>query len=195
MNWVARPGACEGRGSGAATPFASSETCHPVKKLTKLLQALMSRKQITVPVVLALALAMVAMALRGKGRLPQTPEEAVNGFFQAAQRGDAPAFLATLAGPLRSSFEATQSQIGAAALAASLRGSVAGLKGFAMRPAGQSQPGQAKLDVELVFPDRNERQRFVLLWQDGGWLVAAIDKADTVKPPMPYGAPAFEAGY
>ena len=140
MNWVARPGACEGRGSGAATPFASSETCHPVKKLTKLLQALMSRKQITVPVVLALALAMVAMALRGKGRLPQTPEEAVNGFFQAAQRGDAPAFLATLAGPLRSSFEATQSQIGAAALRrqpAGIGGRPEGLR-HAARPASLS---------------------------------------------------------
>jgi hypothetical protein len=152
-------------------------------------------KRITVPALLVLALAMVAIALRGRVRLPQTPEEAVNAFFQAAQRGDTSAFLATLAGPLRSSFEATQSQIGAAALAASLRESVAGLKGFAMRPAGQSQPGQAELDVELVFADRNERQRFVLLRQGGGWLVAAIDKADTVKPPMPYGAPAVEAGY
>jgi hypothetical protein len=153
----------------------------------------MSTKRITVPAMLVLALAIVAIALRGKGRLAQTPEEAVNLFFQAAQRGDAPAFLAVLTGTLRSSFESTRSQIGAAAFVAGLRESVAGIKGFAVSAAGRSQPGQAELDVELVFSDHNERQRFVLLRQSGGWLVASIDKADVVKPPSPYGAPAFDA--
>jgi hypothetical protein len=152
----------------------------------------MLQKRLTLPAVLALALAMMAIALRGKGRLPVTPDGAVKRFFQAAQRGDAPVFLATLAGPLRSSFESTQSQLGAAHFAASLRDSVAGLKGFAVSPIGPAQPDRAEFDVELVFVDRIERQRFVLLRQGGGWLVAAIDKADTIKPPVPYGAPAFD---
>ena len=56
----------------------------------------MSQKRIAVPALLALALAAVALSLRGKGRLPATPDEAVNRLFQAAQRGDAPAYLATL---------------------------------------------------------------------------------------------------
>ena len=154
----------------------------------------MSPKRIAVPTMLVLALAAVAVALRGKGRLPSTPEEAVNRLFQAAQRGDAPAYLATLAGTLRSSFESTQAQIGAEAFAASLRESVAGIKGFAVSPVGESSPDRAELDVELVFSDRNERQRFVLVRQSGGWLVARIDKADTVKPPIPYDAPVFDTG-
>ena len=154
----------------------------------------MSMKQIAVPTMLVLALAAVALLLRGKGRLPPTPEDAVNVLFQAAQRGDAPAYLATLTGTLRSSFESTQSQIGAEAFAASLRESVAGMKGLAVSPAGEPSPDRAELDVELVFSDRNQRQRFVLLRQGGGWLVARIDKADTVKPPIPYGAPVFDTG-
>jgi hypothetical protein len=126
--------------------------------------------------------------------LPPAPDDAVNRLFQAAQRGDAPAYLATVTGELRSALESTQSQIGAEAFATSLRESAAGIKGFAVSPAGESTPDRAELDVELVFSDRNERQRFVLLRQSGGWLVARIDKADTVKPPIPYGAPVFDTG-
>jgi hypothetical protein len=154
----------------------------------------MSTKRIAVPTMLMLALAAVALLLRGKGRLPPTPDEAVNLFFQAAQRGDVLAHLATMTGTLRSSFESTQSQIGDEAFAASLRDSVAGMKGYAVSPVGEASPDRAELDVELVFSDRNERQRFGLLQQSGGWLIERIDKADTVKPPIQYGATVFDTG-
>ena len=106
---------------------------------------------------LVLALAAVALVAPRQGPLAPTPDEAVNRLFQAAQRGDAPAYLATLTGTLRSSFESTQSQVGAEAFAASLRESVAGMKGFAVSPVGESSPDRAELDVELVFSDRNQR--------------------------------------
>jgi hypothetical protein len=154
----------------------------------------MSAKRIAVPAMLALALVVVALVLRGKGRLPATPDEAVDALFQAAQRGDAPAYLATLTGALRSSFESTQSQIGGEAFAASLRDSVAGIKGFAKSSIGEPSPDRAEIDVELVFANRNERQRFILVRQSGGWLVAGIDKAESVKPPIPYDAPVFDTG-
>jgi len=149
-------------------------------------------KRIAVPMALVLALSAVALLLRGNGRLPPTPEESVGRFFQAAQRGDAPAYLALLSGTLRSSAESTQSQLGSAAFAASLRESVAGLKGYAVSPIGETTLDRAELDVELVFSDRNERQRFRLLRQSGGWQVASIDKADMVKPPIPYGTTVFD---
>jgi len=151
-------------------------------------------RRIAVPTILVLVLAAVALLLRGKGRLPPTPDDAFTWFLQAAQRGDAPAYLAILTGTLRSSFESTQSQIGADAFAASLRDSVAGLKGYAVSPIGEAAPDRAELDVEMVFSDRNQRQRFILLRQNGGWLIASIDKADTVKPPIPYGATVFDTG-
>lgn len=152
----------------------------------------MSTKRIAGPTLLMFALVAVAIGARGKGRLSPTPGDAVNRLFQAAQRGDAPAYLAALTGPLRTSFESTQSQVGTDAFAASLRESVAGMKGLAISPSGEASLDRAELDVELVFPDRNQRQRFVLLRQSGGWLIASIDKANTVKPPIPYGATVFD---
>ena len=154
----------------------------------------MSAKRFAVPAMLVVALAAVALLLRGKGRLPQTPDDAVNRLFQAAQRGDAPAYLATLAPTLRAALESTQSQSGAEAFAASLRDSVAGMKGLAVSTVDEPSPDQAELEIELVFADRNQRQRFVLLRQSGGWLITRIDKADTVKPPIPYGTAAFDTG-
>ncbi|MGO8745467.1 MAG: hypothetical protein ACLQNE_05715 [Thermoguttaceae bacterium] len=109
----------------------------------------MSSKRFIVPIMLALVLAAVAVTLRGKGRLPPTPDDAVNRLFQAAQRGDAPAYLATVTGELRSALESTQSQIGAEAFAASLRESAAGIKGFAVSPVGESTPDRDEVDVEL----------------------------------------------
>ncbi len=153
----------------------------------------MFTKRFLLPAMLVLALAAMALLLRGKRRLPSTPDEAVNVFFQAAQRGDAPAYLAAMTGTLRSSFESTQSQMGATAFAASLRESVEGLKGFAVSPVGEPSPDRAELEVELVFADRNQRQRFGLIRQNGGWLVDRIDKADTVKPPIPYGSAVFDS--
>jgi hypothetical protein len=150
-------------------------------------------RQTAFRLLLVLVLAVVALALRGKGRLPSTPEDAVRRLFEAAQRGDAPAYLATLTGTLRSSFESSRSQMGAAAFSASLRQSMAAVKGFAVSTAGGPSPEEAGLDVELVFADHNERQRFVLVRQGGGWLVAAIEKADAYKPPRPYGSPAPDA--
>ena len=85
---------------------------------------IMSSKRFIVPIMLALVLAAVAVTLRGKGRLPPTPDDAVNRLFQAAQRGDAPAYLATVTGELRSALESTQSQI-----VGSLRRQPAGIGG------------------------------------------------------------------
>jgi hypothetical protein len=151
-----------------------------------------SFKSYAIPALLAVLLIAAALLLRGKGRLPATPEEAVNRLFQAAQRGDAAAYLATLRGPIRASFAAAQSQLGAEAFARSLQESVAGLKGIAITSAGETAADEVQrdveFDVELVFADRNERQRFVVVRQSGGWLIDRIDKAESVKPPTRYGA-------
>jgi hypothetical protein len=154
----------------------------------------MSVKRYAIPGLLVAALIAVAITLRGKGRLPATPEEAVNALFQAAQRGDVPGYLATMTAGLRANFASSQAQLGAETFVKGLRESVAGMKGIAVSPAGETSSDRAELNVELVFSDRNERQRFVLVEQDGGWLIDHIGKAERVKPPIPYGAAAFDAG-
>jgi len=134
----------------------------------------------------------VAMALRGKGRLPDTPEGAVKAFFAAAQDGDADAYLSLLSGSLKSSFEETQKQLGAARFGDSLRSSVTRLKGFAVSRSGETADDRVALDVELVFADRSERQRFGLVRHGRGWAIATIEGAVVEKSSAPYGAPVFD---
>ena len=154
--------------------------------------AQLSAKRLAVPVLLAIALAAAAIAMRGKGRLPDTPEGAVRAFFAAAQDGDAAAYLSLLSGPMKGSFEETQSQLGGAAFSGKLRDTVAGLKGFAVSRATDTADDRATLDVELVFADRSQRQRFALVRESRGWLIAAIDRAEVEKPAAPYGSPVYD---
>lgn len=144
------------------------------------------------PVALIVLLAAVALLMRGRGRLPETPEDTVTALFDAAERGDAAGYLRLLTGELRISVESTRSQLGPDKYVESLRRSVAGIKNFAMFRSAAAAPGNVGLDVELVFVDRNELQRFLLVEQNGGWAIAAIERAEMRKPPVPYGTPVFE---
>ena len=154
--------------------------------------AQLSARRLFVPIVLAMALAAAAVAMRGKGRLPDTPEGTVRAFFAAAQDGDAAAYYSLLSGPLRSSFEETQSQADGEAIRDRLRDTVAGLKGIAVSHAADGSDDRATLDVELVFVDRSERQRFVVVRESRGWVIAAIDRAEAEKPAAPYGSPVYD---
>jgi hypothetical protein len=151
-------------------------------------------KRWTSPLLLAIALITAAVLLRGRGRLPETPEDAVSALFDAAERGDAAGYLRLLSGDLKTSVESTRSQLGSEGFAENLRLSVRGIKSFAISRAGSAPPDTAALEVELVFVDRNELQRFVLVQQNGGWAITALDKAQMRKPPVPYGTPVFEEG-
>ena len=65
------------------------------------------------------------------------------------------------------------------------------MKGFAVTRSSEPALQGVALDVELVFADRNEKQRFVLVQEQGGWLVFSIGKADVQKPDFAYGTPVF----
>jgi len=151
-----------------------------------------SAKHFVVPISLVIALTSVAVALRGKGRLPDTPEDAVRAFFAAAEQGDASAYIALLSGPLNRSFRETQSQLGVAAFRDSLRNSVKGLKGFAISRSDDATEDRAAIEVELVFADRNERQRFDLARDARGWSIAAIGQAVIENSLQPYGTPVYD---
>ena len=139
---------------------------------------------------LAVLLIVAALLLRGKGRWPQSPEDAVVQFFDAAERGDAAAYLRLLTGPLRSSMASTQSQVGAERFASDLRATVAGVKGLAMTRGGSDAEGLF-LDVDITLAERIQRQRFHLVQRDGGWAIDALDRAESHKPAIPYGTPVF----
>jgi len=137
-------------------------------------------------------LVVLALALRSRSRLPETPEKAVSEFFSAASDGDDRAYLRLTSGELRQSLATARSQAGAEAFRAELRRSAAGIKGMALTRADDAPSNLVAIDVEIVFADRNERQRMLCEPKQGGWAIAAIGQAQMVKPPIPYGTPVFE---
>lgn len=122
----------------------------------------------------------------------QPPEAVVNAFFDAASRGDAAAYLALVAGDLERSLRNTRAQVGAEAFRKDLQRSTLGIKGMAITRGGDVAPGLVALDVELVFEDRNERQRILLAPKGRSWVITSFGQAEVVKPAIPYGTPVYE---
>lgn len=137
------------------------------------------------------ALVAAALILRGGRRLPDQPQDAVNAFFNAARDGDARAYLQLTTGELRKSLEQLRREQGAETFRVNIERSLEGIKGQAVRKLPQSPVGTAALEVELVFSDRNEVQRFVLEPVGSGWAIAAIEAARVYRPEIPYGTPVF----
>ncbi len=138
------------------------------------------------------ALVVLALVLRRGERLPQTPEAAVAGFFDAAGRGDDALYLQLATGPLRTSLENTRSQLGVPAFRESLRRTTSGLKGLATSRGSEAPAGRIVLDVELVFADRIERQQMCLAAKGAGWTIESVTGTNMLKPPIAYGTPVFE---
>ena len=151
-------------------------------------------KKRAIQVSVAIALVALAIALRGRRarELPDTPEAAVSALFDAADRGDDEAYLALVTGELARSLRSTRSQLGAEAFRQDLRRSAAGIKGLAVARANDAPSGCVAVDVEIVFADRNERQRIVVVPEAGGWAILALGPAATTQPAIPYGTPVYE---
>jgi len=143
-------------------------------------------------IALLAALVGAAILLRGGGRLPDTPEETVSEFFDAAARGDGAAYLRLTTGRLRQTLERTRDELGPEAFAEDLKRNAADIKGLAVSPSDRAPLTGVALEVDIVFADRNEQQRMVLVEERGGWAIDRIENASTVKPSIPYGTPVFE---
>jgi len=141
---------------------------------------------------LVVLLVGLALTLRNRDRLPETPEKSVTEFFTAASEGDDRAYLRLATGELRKSLEQARSEAGAEAFRQGLRRSAGGIKGFAVTRADDAPAPLAAVDVEIVFADRNERQRMLLEPIRGGWAITSIEQAEMIKPPIAYGTPVSE---
>lgn len=140
----------------------------------------------------AAVLVALAFVLRGRQDLPETPEATVSAFFDAAGRGDEDAYLRLVTGELRKSLTQTRAQMGSEAFRKDLVRSAANIKGLAVTRSENAPAGSVAIDVELVFADRNERQRMILQQDGGGWVITSIEPAVGVNPPIPYGTPVFQ---
>jgi len=143
-------------------------------------------------VLVVAALVLGAVLLRDRQQRPETPEATVAAFFDAAGQGDDESYLRLTAGALLKSLQQTRNELGQAAFRENLRRSNVGIKGLAVTRAGEATGDTVALNLELVFADRVERQRLVLVPERGGWAIASIAAATHVKPAVPYGTPVFE---
>lgn len=137
-------------------------------------------------------LVAIALALPDREAPPsETPEAAVSAFFDTAGRGDIDAYLAMTGDALRRSLENTREKLGDKAFRGDLERSAAGIKGIAVTRRSDAPEGCVALDVELVFVDRNERQKVLLEKRGSGWVVKSLGAVRSFKPPIPYGTPVF----
>lgn len=144
-------------------------------------------KKRIIQAVLLLALVGVAFALRTRDRRYGTPEATISAFFAAAAEGDDRLYLRLTGGELKRELTQLRKQQGVTAFREELRRSVSGVKGRAMTRGGSAPNGFVTMDVEHVFVDRNEQQRFLLSQTAGGWLLESIGQADVNRPLIPYG--------
>ncbi len=152
----------------------------------------MSNRVVQIAVIVAIVAA--AFWFRTRDRLPETPELAAGALFDAAARGDDAAYLRLVSGELRTTLESSRSQLGQAAFRESLRRSAAGIKGLAVSRGETAPPDRVALDLDLVFADRNERQRMLFVDTGKGFALMAIEGAAVVKPPIAYGTPVYDEG-
>ncbi|GAB6167395.1 hypothetical protein JCM19992_33950 [Thermostilla marina] len=143
-------------------------------------------------IALVAALIVLAVVLQRRNRLPDSPERAVTAFFDAAEAGDDSAYLRLTDGELKNRLEATRREQGADAFRRALKQTAQGLKALNMIRAPESSEERVVLDVDLVYEDRSERQRFTLEKRSGGWIITALESAEYYQPEIPYGTPVFE---
>lgn len=117
-------------------------------------------------------------------------ETRIQKLLDDAARGDVPAYLADFGGPLRQRLERELSERGDAAFATDLKRAAAARKShatFAPEPDGANA---ARITVETVYADRNERQTYRLEQGADGWLVTDVETVRGHQPTAKYGSPA-----
>jgi len=123
------------------------------------------------------------------------PAEArVRALLDGAARGDVDGYLAAFGGPLRVRIEREVAGRGRDAFADDLRRAAAARKSHAVFAPEPDGPAAARVVVETVYPDRNERQTYLVEDGEGGWLVTDVETARGRQPQAKFGSPAnFQA--
>jgi hypothetical protein len=123
---------------------------------------------------------------------PDPAEARLNTLLGCAWRGDVAGYLDSFSGPLRGRLEREVNERGRDAFAADLKHAARARKShaiFAVEPEG---PGAARITVETVYPDRNERQTYHLVQAStaGDWLVNDVETLRSQVPKAKYGTTA-----
>ena len=125
-----------------------------------------------------------------RGNPAEGAEARINALLESAWSGDVPAYLASFGGPIRQRLEREIGERGREPFGDDLRRAARSRKShavFAVEPEGADS---ARIVVEAVYPDRNERQTFRLDRGADGWLVTEVETIRSQVPKAKYGAPA-----
>jgi hypothetical protein len=123
---------------------------------------------------------------------PDPAELRLNALLEGAWRGDVAGYLDCFGGPLRDRLGREVEERGRDAFAEDLRRSARSRKShavFGVEPEGEDA---ARITVETVYPDRNERQTYHLARDPaaGRWLVVDVENARGRVPRAKFGAAA-----
>jgi hypothetical protein len=121
---------------------------------------------------------------------PNPAEVRVGSLLKSALNGDVAGYLDCFSGPLRQRLEREVGERGRDAFAADLKRAAQSRKShaiFAVEPEGTDA---ARITVETVYPDRNERQTYHLAQESGTWLVNDVETIRSQVPKAKYGMPA-----
>lgn len=117
-------------------------------------------------------------------------EARVRALLADASAGDVAAYLGAFAPAFRARLGREADEQGRAVFAGSLRAAASARKGHAVFAPEPDGPDSARVVVESVYPDRNERQTYRLERDGGGWLVAEVETVRAHRPSARFGDPA-----
>lgn len=135
--------------------------------------------------------AMTSTSRSGSVAEAENPAEArVRALLDGAERGDVDGYLAAFGGTLRVRIAREVTERGRDAFADDLRRAAAARKSHAVFAPEPDGPAAARVVVETVYPDRNERQTYLVEDGEGGWLVTDVESARGRQPKAKFGSPA-----
>jgi hypothetical protein len=133
-------------------------------------------------------LAVLAIIVAARRQVDESrPQDAIYAMFDAERAGNVDGYLGAYTGALEQSLRGVGTEMGEDAFRRSLQQRAASVKGIAVAEPEQVSDNEMKARVELVYADRNEVQIFKLVKIASAWKVAAIEGAQPVKAPVPYG--------
>ena len=128
--------------------------------------------------------------LSSTNNAPDPAEVRLSTLLQSASAGDVAGYLDCFSPTLRQRLEREVNERGRDVFAAELKRAARSRKShaiFAVEPDGAAA---ARIIVETVYPDRNERQTYHLAEASRGWLVDEVETVRSQVPKARYGTPA-----
>jgi hypothetical protein len=117
-------------------------------------------------------------------------EVAVKALLKSGEDGDVTAYLASFAGPMKDRLEREVADRGREAFADDLRRAAASRKSHAVFAGEPDGDDVARITVETVYSDRNERQTYRVEKTGDGWRVADVATVKSHQPAAKFGSPA-----